>query len=396
MAGPRVLYLCGWPIGSHGEGAASFVYEQIAELAAHVRAAYVEHRFAGALDWARRRASGRDVEPITDLWPERVTARRVWTPRWSPRLTRRGLLDDVWHAGAMVAARVTRAWGGVDLVHAHVVLPAGLLGAAVAQALGVPLVLQEHSGPFEMHLDSEEKRAAVRRAVGRARLVLAVSDGLARRIDDGAAAAGRIHVVPNLVRTDIFAARPRTDAGGVLRVISVGGLHPVKGLDTLLRAIAELRARNCAVHVEIVGDGDMRAALESLVRELGLSAQVSLTGALPRAAVAERLAAAQLYVCSSRHETFGLAPAEALAVGRPVVSTRCGGPEAFVDERCGALVAPDDPRAMADAIVRTWRRVGDFDPVRLHDEIDARFGPRVFRERMLGLYDHVLRDRAAA
>jgi len=58
---------------------------------------------------------------------------------------KRDLSEDVWKPGAMVAARVTRAFGNVDLAHAHVVLPAGLLGTAVSKSLGVPLIVREHS-----------------------------------------------------------------------------------------------------------------------------------------------------------------------------------------------------------------------------------------------------------
>lgn len=396
MPVPRVMYLCGWPIGARGEGTASFVYEQIEALSSDVRALYVEHRFNSALGWARRRAVGADVERITDLWPKGVTALRVWTPRWSSRLTRRGILDDVWHAGPMVAARASRVLGGVDLVHAHVVLPAGLLGAAVAQTLGVPLVLQEHSGPFEMHLETDQQCRAVRRAFAQARTVIAVSDRLADRIRDFAGGTARLHIVPNLVRTDLFRAQPAAHDHSGIRLVCVSALHPIKGLDVLLRAVAELRARSVTVTVDIVGDGAIRAELVSMIDELGISDAVTLTGHLTRIAVAERMAEADICVCASRHETFGLAPAEALSVGRPVVSTQCGGPESFLTDAYGAVVPVDDERAMADAVVATWRRRAEFDPVAMHLYVDTRFGPTAFRDRVLRLYRDALGDRAAA
>ena len=396
MTPPRVLYLSSWPIGAHGEGAVSFVYEQIDALSADVRALFVEHRFDSAFGWAGRRATSFDTERIVDLWPERVTAMRVWTPRWSPRLTRRNLLEDVWRAGPMVAAQAVRALGGVDLIHAHVVLPAGLLGAAVAQSLGVPLVLQEHSGPFEMHLDTEDKRRAVSRAVAHARSVVAVSDGLARRIREAVGTNTRVDVMPNLVRTDLFRARPPADSHGNIRLVTVSALRPRKGLDILLRAVAELRARNCVARAEIIGDGPIRPALESLILELGIGDVVTLTGHLTRTAVAERLASAHLYVCPSLHETFGLAAAEALSVGRPVVSTRCGGPESFVSEACGALVPVENPSAMADAILATWCRRAEFNPAAMHDYVDARYGLDAYRGRVLKLYGDALGDRAVA
>ena len=395
MTPPRVLYLSGWSIGSHGDGAVSFVYEQIQELACDVQAVYVEQRFDGAVAWTRRRAAGRDVEPIADLWPPPVAALRVWTPRWSPRLTKRDLLEDVWKAGAMVAARVSRAFGRVDLVHAHVVLPAGLLGAAIARALGVPFLLQEHSAPFSMHLDTDVKRAAVDRTLAAAAVVCAVGQDLAARIRERHAAR-TIRLTPNLVRTGLFTQSKIPDDRSHLRIVSVGSLEERKGFDNLLSAVAILQGLGLRVQLRIIGTGSLRETLSARLSELGLDPVATLPGSLPRTETASIIGRSHVYVCSSRCETFGIAPAEALSVGRPVVSTRCGGPEAYVDETCGALVEPCDPQALADAIAQTWRRIDSFAPAQLHARIADQFGPDAFRRRMLALYDEVRFARVAA
>lgn len=394
MTRPRVLYLSGWPIGAHGEGAASFVYEQIDALARDVQALYVEHRFDGAISWARRKASGRDVEPITDLWPPPVSALRLWTPRLSPRLTKRDLLEDVWKAGAVMAARVSRVFGHVDVVHAHVVLPAGLLGAAMSHALDAPLLLQEHSAPFSMHLDTEAKRAAVRQTLAAAAVVCAVGDDLANRI--GEQGALTVHVTPNLVRTELFAPSHMPNDREQLRIVSVGALEERKGFDVLLDAIATLQRSGLRVQLQIVGSGSLFQRLSDRIGALGLDPARTLLGTRTRAEIASIVAASHIYVCSSRQETFGIAPAEALSVGRPVVSTRCGGPEAFVDDTCGALVGTPGPQALADAIAETWRRIDGFLPTEMHASIDRRFGPEAFRRRMLALYDEARSARVAA
>lgn len=389
MTRPRVLYLSGWPIGAHGEGAASFVYEQIDALGRDVEALYVEHRFDRAISWARRRAGRRDVEPITDLWPQRVSALRLWTPRLSPRLTKRDLLEDVWIAGASIAARVAHVVGRVDLVHAHVVLPAGLLGAAISQSLGVPLLLQEHSAPFSMHLDTAEKKVAVEKVLMAASVVCAVGSELAKCIQ--AVSANRpVRVIPNLVRTTLFRPVPRQKDRSRIRLVSVGSLEKRKGFEVLIAAVDHLQQSGLAVEVRLVGTGSLHNDLAEQLRALGHNPSTSLLGALSRAETASVIGASHIYVCSSQHETFGLAPAEAISVGRPVVSTSCGGPEAYVSGGCGLLVPPGDARAMADAITNLWHRIDEFDPNILHGRIDSVFGPEVFRQRMLSLYDDVL------
>jgi glycosyltransferase involved in cell wall biosynthesis len=392
---PRVLYLSGWPIGARGEGAVSFVYEQIDVLAHDVHAVYVEHRFDGAVSWTRRKAARRDVESISDLWPASVVALRLWTPRLPPRLTKRDLLEDVWKAGAMVAARVTRAFGPVDLVHAHVVLPAGLLGAAVARALGVPLLVQEHSAPFSMHLDTHEKRVAVRRTLEAAAVVGAVGEELANRIGEQRAAR-LVRLTPNLVRTGLFTQSSLPSDRSCVRIVSVGSLEERKGFDVLLDAVEILHGAGQRVQLRIVGAGPLHPSLSTRVSELGLDPVATLVGMRSRGETASIIADSHMYVCSSRHETFGIAPAEALSVGRPVVATRCGGPERFVDDSCGAIVEPCDAHALAEAIGNTWRRIDTFVPAQMHARIDQQFGPDAFRRRMLALYDEVCSARVAA
>jgi len=395
VTSPRVLYLSGWPIGARGEGAVSFIYEQIEALAHDVQAVYVDHHFDGAVSWTRRKAARREVEPIVDLWPAPVVALRLWTPRLSPRLTKRDLIEDVWKAGAVVAARVKRSVGSIDLVHAHVVLPAGLLGAAISRELGVPLLLQEHSAPFSMHLDTDAKRAAVRRTLQTAAVVCAVGEDLATRIDEQHAAR-MIRLTPNLVRTGLFTPIGIPNDRSSVRLASIGSLEERKGFDVLLDAVEILQRSGQRVDLRIVGSGSLRKELVARVAELGLDPEETVLGSRSRAETASVIAYSHIYVCSSRHETFGIAPAEALAVGRPVVSTRCGGPEAFVDDACGAVVDPDNAITLANAIEQTWRRLDAFVPEQMHAQIAARFGPEAFRHRMMTLYNEVCSSQVAA
>jgi len=392
----RVLYLSSWPIGAHGEGAASFVYEQVAALGKVVDACYVQHGFSDALSWVRKRASGRDVQPISDLWPHDVRAACITTPRLPPRFTGRDLLTDVWKAGATVAGRVVQSMGRIDLIHAHVVLPAGLLGAAIAKALGVPLIVQEHSAPFSMHTDTAVKRKAVALALGSAQCVCAVGQMLAQEVNTEFKSLPPVVVFPNLVRTTLFKAEPMPVDRTALRLVTVSSLERRKGLDILLQAVRLVQDSGQAVQLRIVGTGSLRASLEPQLIRCGQDPATVLAGQLTRQQVAHEFENAHVYVCSSRAESFGIAAAEALSVGRPVVTTRCGGPESFVGETCGEVVAPDDPREMAAAILRTWNRLDDFEPICLHAMIDARFGSDAFCDRMLALYDQTVGARAAA
>ena len=133
-------------------------------------------------------------------------------------------------------------------------------------------------------------------------------------------------------------------------IVASGRLHPHKGHDVLLHAVAKLRAEGLDVGVVILGEGSARGHLESLVDTLNLADAVLLPGHIrPPHPVYK---AATVFVHPSRWEGFGMSLIEAMALGAPVVATSCpGGPKEILDGgRYGLLVPPDDPSALARAI----------------------------------------------
>jgi glycosyltransferase involved in cell wall biosynthesis len=129
--------------------------------------------------------------------------------------------------------------------------------------------------------------------------------------------------------------------GDVLRVIATGRLAPVKGFDCLLRVCAQLRAENHTFSLLILGEGNERSALESLICEHHLDACVRLCGFCENPYPALR--GADLYVSASRAEGFSTAAAEALVLGVPVCATDCAGMrEVLGGEDCGVLCKPGE------------------------------------------------------
>ncbi len=134
----------------------------------------------------------------------------------------------------------------------------------------------------------------------------------------------------------------------------VGRFSSVKGHDLFLHALARLlpvqpTLRALVVGAQVLGSDDRQQSIETLVRTLGLDGRVVLTGF--REPVAEVMAAMDVVVCASSQESFGLSLVEAAANARPVVSTRCGGPEEIViDGITGLLVPVGSVQALADAL----------------------------------------------
>ncbi|MBY0396532.1 MAG: glycosyltransferase [Thermoleophilia bacterium] len=134
---------------------------------------------------------------------------------------------------------------------------------------------------------------------------------------------------------------------GVFLVAAGGRFVPRKGFDTALRAIAMLPD----AWLWLVGDGEERAALEALARDLGVADRVRFTGWVREPV--HHIAAADAFVLPSRHEPLGNVLLEAWAAGTPSVSTRAEGPDWFMRDGTDGLMVPiDDPAAMAAALAR--------------------------------------------
>ena len=124
---------------------------------------------------------------------------------------------------------------------------------------------------------------------------------------------------------------------GVIRLISVGRLVPQKGFDRLLKVIKLLHDNGYSIHLLILGEGDERETLEKYVVSHNMQLYTSLPGFSENPY--QEMSESDLFVCSSRAEGFSLVIAEAMALGLPVISTYCSGPNELLQEgKYGLLV----------------------------------------------------------
>ncbi len=160
-----------------------------------------------------------------------------------------------------------------------------------------------------------------------------------------------IDLVPNGVDSETFAPNGDARTGKAVRMLYVGRLtRGEKGLDVLLRAVAELSGES-GPHLEVHGDGHDRDELEALVRSLGRERQVSFHGWAARAAWPASYRGADLFTIASREEGMPNVVLEAMASGLPVVGTAIAGIEDLVvDGVTGRLVPSEDPAAFAAAV----------------------------------------------
>ena len=181
---------------------------------------------------------------------------------------------------------------------------------------------------------------------------------------------------------------PQESASGTLRMLYLGRLDPIKGIENLLTACRILLDTSpLKWSLRIVGGGDVEYVrqLDERVRELGLAGQVALTGAVTGQAKEQVFDAVDLVVVPSHRESFGLVVAEALAHGVPVVVSTGAPWKAIEAVRCGLFVS-NSPEALAGAIERiqtmALREMG----LRGRDWMAREFSWQTVAARMEGLY----------
>jgi glycogen(starch) synthase len=158
------------------------------------------------------------------------------------------------------------------------------------------------------------------------------------------------------VLADAVAVEPRTTPdlpATVCYVFAGGRMVRKKGFDLLLRAWAALGSRVRAP-LWIAGDGEERAALERLARELGLGDRVRFLGSVPHAEMLGLLERAALCVVPSREEPYGILVVEAQALGVPVVATGVGNIPALIDAGRTGYLAEPTPEGLARVIAAAW------------------------------------------
>jgi len=157
----------------------------------------------------------------------------------------------------------------------------------------------------------------------------------------------KIAVVHSGINLDYFTENSVLKNGEKI-ILSVARLHPVKGLDNLIKACGILDNKRIDFKCFIIGRGEEKDNLEKLINELNLNDKVFLLGAKPLEEVREFYKKATVFVLPSRQETMGVTTMEAMASGLPVISTNIYGIPELVEHRVsGFLVSPDNEKEVA-------------------------------------------------
>lgn len=275
-----------------------------------------------------------------------------------------------------------------DIVHAHWWFPAGLL--ALGADGDVPVVTTMHGSDVRLARKVNYVHPLFRRVMRRSAAVTAVSGWLA---GEARAMAPRteIEVAPMPADTGLFTARQTPRIPG--RFLFVGRLNAQKGAADMLEALSWTPA-HCSL--DIVGDGELREALQRKAEQGGVAARLHWHPAAERGALPDLFRRSLAVVMPSRDEGLGLVAVEAQLCGTPVIAYKSGGLTDIVSPEWGGVLVPaGDTRAMADAMARLAAKPdrADADGTTARAAMVDRFSPSAVAANYRGLYESVLAER---
>ncbi len=309
----------------------------------------------------------RHANRAADRWVTETTGIEVSYPSYfyTPGCARSLYGELMWWSVRRHLVRVVEQFQP-DAIVSYWAHPDGEVALRAAQPLGIPSVVIIGGSDVLLLPNDRRRRPKIQRVLRESSAVMTVSEGLRRVVIDLGSDPSRVHTIYQGVDDKLFfpgdtdAARQRLALPADRRLLLwVGRMVEVKGLDTLIAAFDLARQKQSDLHLLLVGDGPLRASIQADVERRGLSSHVTFAGEQPSAQLPDWYRAADICVLSSRSEGLPNVLREAVACGRPFVSTDVGSVREIAQSQAGAsfaeLVPVGDAAAMAVAIERVLR-----------------------------------------
>jgi glycosyltransferase involved in cell wall biosynthesis len=280
------------------------------------------------------------------------------------------------------------------LLHSNALLRAALLAAYYSRKYHIPYVHTEHWTGF-IHGAYERKsllyKFLCRNLVRKARALLAVSANLLDKMKEKGVTNNNTYIVPNIIE-NCLSGIPQVRSDQKVRILTVADLvEKNKNVSGTLKALVSLRNNHPEIEFHIIGSGIDERLLANIAHKLDpMSEWIIFHGRRDNDYVLAFLQSIDFLVTNSNVETFSVITAEAIAAGKPVIATRCGGPEYFVNEKNGILVDPGDQQQLLDALERMTQSYMNYDPAVISAEIISRFGKETVGRQLFNIYQSII------
>ena len=295
-----------------------------------------------------------------------------------------------------VYRKIITEYAKPDLIHAH--FPEIGYGClSLVSRENIPFVYTEH---FSRVLKPKVHPQLARAVIGiyeKCDLLITVSSSQQKQLEQQYGVKST--VISNTVDTETFRVSSfNEEKKGPFAFIAVGSLEKGKNMDLLIEAFKkaffnedEQNEHTKEPKLHIVGDGSQHNNLKQLINDINLSDHIILHGLKDRHEIADLFAQSDCFILVSKAETFGVVYIEAMVAGLPIIASKCGGPESFVNTMNGKLVGVDDVEETAKAMVEMVRdRYKRYDELKIRDFAVDHFSAENVSRRLIQEYESLL------
>ena len=266
----------------------------------------------------------------------------------------------------------------VDIIHAHVWSNKTILAYLLSIIFNKPLIISEHWSGYQNHIGFIRK-AFMKLIFKRAKKILPVSNFL-KSLMQKQGFKGSFEIIGNIIKKQ-QANNLKVDD---FRFLIVADLRDeIKNISSVIHSFQELKMDKCKLN--IIGDGPDKKFLESITR----NNNIQFLGRMKNEDVLNQITQHHALIINSRIETFSIVALEALAAGKPLIYTQCGGPTELIPSNCGYPIPIDNKKELKSVIIKMIKKYSFFETSKLQQAVNE-FSEEVIGNKIKEVYNNIL------
>jgi L-malate glycosyltransferase len=279
-----------------------------------------------------------------------------------------------------------------DLIQLNVVSPAGAAVLYLSKKFNIPFVVNEGwTGymPEDGRYNNWLIKMLTKKVVSKAKAIMPVSKRLKQAMLTHNL-LGNYTIVPNLVDVKSFSIANVVQKD-VVSFIHISALDDAqKNVSGIISSFAKAHKQNNQMRLKIIGDGEDKLMLENLADKLNVSNVITFTGKLIGEDLVNEIQKSDALIMFSNYETFCLTVAEALACGRPVITSRAGGLTDLINEDLGISIESKNEKQLCEAMLTFVQLRKKYNPELLRNFITQNYSKEIIAEKLKQVYSDVL------
>lgn len=334
--------------------------------------------------------TGKTAHYTTNILPN---LRTYHTPTytWTNKVLK-GNLRGIIRANIQNLTSFEADYGSVDVIHVHTGYPAGMIAMEVAKAVNKPYCLTEHMGPFPRPQTTDRSgmlSAYYKQPYQRSSINIAVSPFQADVMQSQG--IRNLAVIPNFVDEQYFKplSSYQFSTNRPFIFFTLAYISSNKGIDVLLKAIHEVSQEYKNVVFNIGGSSPFLQRYKQMASDLGIDDYVEWLGEIDRDKALLEYQNCDAFVLPSLYESMGVVYIEALACGKPIIATKCGGPETTVTPFNGLLIEKNNVEDLTMAIHKLIETRANYSSSEIRDDFMKRFSAQAVVPKLFDIYKNL-------